>query len=54
MNRRLVEAMPKNYASTFLYKKFDGYDKKIFEFIMKSEVIDKTADGFDDIIFDIK
>lgn len=44
---------PKTYSSTFLYGKYD-YDKTLIDFIMKSEVIDKKSNGFDDIIYEVK
>ena len=46
--------MPKNYSGTFIYGKYPDYDKMLFEFIMQGEVIDKEAEGFDDIIYEVK
>ena len=46
--------MPKNYSGTYLYGKYPDYDKMLFEFIMKSDVIDRDAEGFDDIIYEVK
>jgi hypothetical protein len=43
----------KNYADTFLYNK-GNYEKKIFEFMMHSEYVDKSDPSFDDIRADVK
>lgn len=43
----------KNFSNTYLYG-MGSYEKKIFEFIMKSEVIDKNSDAFSDIVYEVK
>lgn len=43
----------KNYSNTYLYG-IGNYEKKIFEFIMKSDVIDKESDVFADIAYEVK
>ena len=43
----------KNYSSTYLYGKAE-YEKKIFNFIMSGDEIDKHSDKFADILFDFK
>lgn len=43
----------KKYSDTYLYKKGD-YDTKLFKFIMSAERVDKNAESFKDIIFDVK
>lgn len=44
----------KNYADTYLYGKYPEYEKRLFNFIMKAEVISKVDDSFEDIRYDIK
>lgn len=46
--------MPKNYSNTYLYGKYPEYDKALFTFIMEGEEIDKTADDFSGIIYEVK
>ena len=46
--------MAKNYSGTYLYGKYPEYEKTLFTFIMEAEIIDKDADDFADIIFDVK
>lgn len=43
----------KNYADTFLYNK-GNYEKKLFEFLMRAEYVDKEDPSFEDIKFDVK
>lgn len=43
----------KNYADTYLYNK-GNYEKKIFDFMMHTEYVDKTSTSFSDIKFDVK
>lgn len=43
----------KNYADTYLYSK-GKYEKKIFEFLMHSEYVNKSDPSFEDIKFDVK
>ena len=46
--------MPKNYSNTYLYGKYPEYDKALFKFIMDGEVIDKNADDFKGIEYEVK
>lgn len=46
--------MSKNYSGTYLYGKYPDYDKTMFEFIMKADVIDKTAPEFEEVLFEVK
>jgi len=46
--------MPKNYSSTYLYGTYPDYDKTLFEFIMKADVIDKKDESFGDIVYEVK
>lgn len=43
----------KNYADTYLYNK-GNYEKKIFDFMMHTEYVDKSDPSFSDIKFDVK
>jgi len=43
----------KNYSNTYLYN-LGQYEKKIFEFIMNSDVIDTDGDAFSDIVYEVK
>lgn len=44
----------KTLADSFLYKKYDDYEKKIFEAVMTSDRVEKDEEGFADIKFEIK
>lgn len=44
----------KNFANTYLYRKTDMYEKKLIEFIMKSDRIDKSDKSFEDIKLQVK
>lgn len=46
--------MPKNYSNTYLYGKYPEYDKALFTFIMDSDEIDKSADDFSGILYEVK
>ena len=46
--------MPKKYSDTFLFKQYNGYERKMFEFIMGAERIDTTSEAFGDVLFDFK
>lgn len=50
----ITKTPAKTYSSTFLYRKFDKYEKRIFEFLMNADVIDKDKTEFEDIIYDVK
>lgn len=47
------EIIAKNYSNTYLYTKGE-YEKKIFDFIMKSEQINKLDSSFEDIRYEVK
>ena len=45
----------KVYSDTYIYKAFrDEYEKKLFNYLMSSPVIDKTSEAFKDAIHDVK
>ena len=46
--------MPKNYSNTYLYGKYPEYDKALFKFIMDGDIIDKDADNFKGIEYEVK
>lgn len=46
--------MSKNYSSTYLYRKFPEYTKRLMEFILDGEPVDKKSKAFEDIRYDIK
>ena len=46
--------MPKNYSNTYLYGKYPEYDKALFKFIMDGEVIDKDANDFKGIEYEVR
>ena len=46
--------MPKNYSNTFLYGKYPEYDKALFTYIVGGTVIDKDADNFKGILYEVK
>lgn len=46
--------MAKTYAGTYLYRSYNVYEQKLFNFIMTGNEIIKTADGFDDIRYEVK
>ena len=46
--------MPKNYSNTYLYGKYPEYDKALFKFIMDGDIIDKDADDFKGIEYEVK
>lgn len=46
--------MVKNFANTYLYTKYDEYEKQIFTFVMNATEIDKDTSEFDDIAYDVK
>lgn len=46
--------MVKNFANTYLYTKYDEYEKQIFTFVMSSTEIDKNIPEFEDIAYDVK
>lgn len=49
----MKQAPSYNFSSSYLYGK-SGMEKKIFEFIMSGEDIDKTAKSFEDISIDFR
>ena len=46
--------MVKNFANTYLYTKYDEYEKQIFTFVRNATEIDKDTSEFDDISYDVK
>jgi len=43
----------KSLSDSYLYQTTD-YEKRIFEFIMSADRVDKSSDGFADVIYDVK
>lgn len=50
----MEKIIPKDYSDTFLYSMSPNLEKKIFEFIMKAEPIDKDTESFSDLRSDLK
>lgn len=48
------ENVAKSYSSTYLYGKYNEYEKNIFKFIMNGLPVDKTDETFDDIRYEVK
>ena len=46
--------MAKNYSSTYLYSKYNQYEKETIDFLMKAERIDQSLPEFEDIIYEVK
>lgn len=46
--------MAKTYAGTYLYSKYDEYEREIFTFLMSGTVLDKDGADFEDIKYDVK
>lgn len=46
--------MAKNFSTTYLYSKHVEYEKKLFNFLMNGEVVDKKSQAFEDIRYEIK
>lgn len=44
----------KNLSNTYLYSKFTDYNKNLFNFIMKSHLLDKANDSFNEIRYEVK
>ena len=44
----------KTYANTYLYGMTENYEKKLFDFIMKAEQLNKADASFDDIRYEVK
>lgn len=44
----------KNYANTYLYRKYNEYEKQIFTFVMNADIVDKESTSFEDIEYDVK
>lgn len=49
----MTEYISKNFSASYLYEK-TGYEKKLFEFIVGGEEIDKSSQEFSDILSDFK
>ena len=50
----MEKIIPKDYSNTYLYSMSPNIEKKIFEFIMKAEPIDKDTESFSDLRSDLK
>ena len=48
------KVIPKDHSNSYLYSMSDGLEKKIFEFIMQGEEIDKDSEAFADLRLDLK
>lgn len=46
--------MAKTYSSSYLFRSYTEYEKKIYEFIIKAERINTKSPEFEDILYDIK
>lgn len=46
--------MSKTFSSTYLYSKYPEYEKQIFSFIMSGDQINKDAESFYDIKYEVK
>lgn len=46
--------IPKDHSNSYLYSMSNGLEKKIFEFIMQGEEIDKDSEAFADLRADLK
>jgi len=44
----------KTFANTYLYGMTENYEKKLFDFIMKADQINKADSSFDDIRYEVK
>lgn len=46
--------MAKTYASTYLYGKYNEYEKRTIDFLLKADRIDQNLPEFEDIIYEVK
>lgn len=46
--------MAKTYASTYLYSKYNEYEQKTIDFILKADRIDQNSSEFEDIIYEVR
>ena len=46
--------MPKTYASTYLYGKYNQYEQETIDFVLKADRIDQTKPEFEDIAYEVK
>ena len=46
--------MAKNYASTYLYSKYNQYEKETVDFLLKADRIDQHLPEFEDIGYEVK
>lgn len=44
----------KTYSSTYLYRQYNEYERRIFTFLMESTEIDKGIPEFEDIAYDVR
>lgn len=46
--------MAKNFASTYLYGKYNEYEKETIDFLLKADRIDQNSPEFEDIAYEVK
>lgn len=46
--------MAKTYASTYLYGKYNEYEKRTIDFLLKADRIDQSLPEFEDIIYEVR
>lgn len=46
--------MAKNFASTYLYSKYNEYEQQTIDFILKADRIDQRDKEFEDIVYEVK
>lgn len=46
--------MAKTYASTYLYGKYNEYEKRTIDFLLKADRIDQNLPEFEDIVYEVK
>lgn len=46
--------MAKNFASTYLYGKYNQYEKETIDFLLKADRIDQTSKEFEDISYEVR
>ena len=46
--------MAKNFASTYLYSKYNEYEQQTIDFILKANRIDQRDKEFEDIVYEVK
>ena len=46
--------MAKTYASTYLYSKYNQYERETVDFVMKADRIDQNLPEFEEIVYEVK